>query len=577
MAKRIRNTLTNEYSIKQALYFQDKGDNKKADYIYKKIIKNDPLNHIALVNRGLLLVSKNNHQLAKELFKKATNIKSDESTYFYYLALVNKEIGLLDEAIIAFAKTVQLNPSFTAAYFNIGLLSHQLNQYDQAISYYKKSIASNDQYILAYSGLAALYIDIGDSSQAIHVFENILCINPLHVETLVSLSRIHESLSQLKKAEDYADKALTIQPMNNTAKKSKAKILRRNGNYDEAIKILLTSTSSSEQDSSDILTNAELGILFDACHNSDKAYYHFSESNRLMSEKFKSNIFDKRRYIDLIDKLSLSFNTKELEFSINSSTTFKEKSPVFLVGFPRSGTTLLDQILDSHDDIQVLEELPMIQAVIKKMQDDLGGYPDGLLSLTDTEIVCLRTIYFDVINAKPGRNSAAILVDKLPLNIIHIGLILRLFPNAKFIFALRHPCDVVLSCFMQSFTPNESMANFYTLKDSINLYVKIMSLWLRYTESKLMNFHVIKYELLVKNFDKEVKMLLNFLGVEWSNDLRQFDRHAKKRGLINTPSYSQVTQPIYQSSVNRWLRYKQYFEPFIDDIRPYLKCFSYED
>ena len=140
---------------------------------------------------------------------------------------------------------------------------------------------------------------------------------------------------------------------------------------------------------------------------------------------------------------------------------------------------------------------------------------------------------------------------------------------------MRNPCDSCLSCFMQNFTVNSSMANFFTLEDTARLYAKVMSLWGKCADFLKLDFHVIRYEDLVGDFESETRKMLNFLGVEWHEAVREFAAHARARGKILTPSYHQVTQEIYQHATYRWQRYRDEFEGFRELLEPFVTDFGY--
>ena len=163
----------------------------------------------------------------------------------------------------------------------------------------------------------------------------------------------------------------------------------------------------------------------------------------------------------------------------------------------------------------------------------------------------------------------------MPLNIIHVGEIIRIFPNAKFILSLRHPCDSVLSCFMQSFKLNNAMANFLDIKSSAHMYDCVMKLWMQYIRLFSINLHVVKYENIINNFDSTIRNTLNFLSLRWSDDVEKFYDTADKRKLISTPSYDQVNQPLYSDSVNRWKKYDNKISNILPTLEPWIKKFDY--
>ncbi len=249
---------------------------------------------------------------------------------------------------------------------------------------------------------------------------------------------------------------------------------------------------------------------------------------------------------------------------------------VFLVGFPRSGTTLLDTILRSHPDIAVVEEMPAVLLVREALERLPGGSPDGLAALDPAHLEELRQIYFTELDKHLApEDRPAVVIDKLPLNLVEAGLIHRIFPRARFLFVQRHPCDCVLSCFMQNFKINDAMANFLDLEDAARLYDKAMTLWQQYQEVLPLQVHKLRYESLIEAFDETLGPLLEFLGVAWDDSIRNYAETATRRDRIATPSYDQVTQPLYTRARGRWERYREQMQPVLPTLLPWVKRFGY--
>jgi tetratricopeptide (TPR) repeat protein len=244
--------------------------------------------------------------------------------------------------------------------------------------------------------------------------------------------------------------------------------------------------------------------------------------------------------------------------------------PVFLVGFPRSGTTLLNQILESNSLVQTLEEKP----TVAKMREILFGMPEGYpreIPYCDSiDLAYLRQAYFDVVDKFCARDDSLVLVDKYPLQIVRVALIHRVFPRARFIFSARHPCDVCLSCFMQNFQPNDAMANFYSLADTVALYIATMELWQAYQDKLPISVHTVRYDVMIDDVEAETKKICDYIGVPWQESQADFATHALRRGKIPTPSYEQVSQPIYRSALGRWEKYRDYFEPHLPALQPWI-------
>jgi hypothetical protein len=245
-----------------------------------------------------------------------------------------------------------------------------------------------------------------------------------------------------------------------------------------------------------------------------------------------------------------------------------------MIGFPRSGTTLLDTILRSHPMIDVIEEKSSVKKLVNSLSNLSNKSFEKIKVINEENIKEIRTTYFeDLFSYINQEDKQKIYIDKLPLNIVYIGEILRIFPHAKFIISLRHPCDCVLSCFMQNFKLNNSMSNFLNLKDTAVTYDLIMSLLkIKFN----FNFFEIKYEKLISNFNDEIKNLLDFLELPWDNSVLEYQKTADKRDRIFTPSYDQVIKPLYSKSAGRWIKYKNKLSNVYPILEPWIKEFNYE-
>ena len=163
----------------------------------------------------------------------------------------------------------------------------------------------------------------------------------------------------------------------------------------------------------------------------------------------------------------------------------------------------------------------------------------------------------------------------MPLNIFYIPELKKIFPNSKFILAMRNPYDVVLSCFMQPFVPNDAMNHFFNLEDAAEFYNLVMKLWKKYNDTINLHLHIIKYENVVNNFDYTLRDLIKFLELEWSDNVKEFYKTAERRGIVNTPSYRQINQPLYKKSIERWKNYEGEFSEVKHILDKWKKIFNY--
>jgi hypothetical protein len=248
----------------------------------------------------------------------------------------------------------------------------------------------------------------------------------------------------------------------------------------------------------------------------------------------------------------------------------KRPSPAFVVGFPRSGTTLLDTFLMGHPETQVLEELPLVRSAELAL-GDMTELPQR----STVELEHARASYFAGLESHVGGGAGRLLIDKLPLNMLGAPVIHSLFPDARFIFAQRHPCDVVLSCFMQAFALNNSMASFLDIRDAADFYDAAMTVWTRSREILPIKAHTVVYEELVVDPEATLRPAIEFLGLEWRGELLDHRATAKARGRIITPSYNQVTQPLSRGPSGRWRRYEKQLAPVLPILLPWAERLGY--
>jgi len=252
-------------------------------------------------------------------------------------------------------------------------------------------------------------------------------------------------------------------------------------------------------------------------------------------------------------------------------------SPVFIMGFPRSGTTMLEQMLDAVPSLRAMDEQPFLQKVIGRMREFGLAYPEQLHLLDAAQCDELRKVYWDLVRGIVTIGPGQRLVDKNPLNMLRFPLVHRLFPQARTLFILRHPCDVVLSCFMQSFGAPSFMLLCSTLPRLARGYANAMNGWLQNSavlQPKLLTF---RHEDLLDDFSGTAQRIGEFIGVDDVTPMLTFHEHARRKGYIATPSYAQVIEPVNRKGVDRWRRYREYIEPILPTLKPIMERWGYAD
>lgn len=253
------------------------------------------------------------------------------------------------------------------------------------------------------------------------------------------------------------------------------------------------------------------------------------------------------------------------------------QSPVFVVGFPRSGTTLLEQMLDAHPRLQSMDERPFMNILAGQLHAIGIDIPEDLAKLSQRDCDELRKGYVLMGCRKITRRWDVRLVDKNPLNMLWLPMFHRLFPQAKIILAVRHPCDVIWSCYLQNFRAAPLAAACRSLVHLAHAYVAAMRYWLHHTGIFHPDVMVLRYEDLVANASVKIQEIAGFLGLGDADAMLSFAARAREKGFIKTPSYTQVIEPINARSVSHWMQYKPFFDEVLPVVQPMLEHWGYDE
>ena len=527
-----------------------------------------------LVNLANAAVKTNKIQEAIKLFDDALKLNPTSFDVCSKLGSLAFQIGDLDKSINYFKKTLLLDPKSSLGYSNLGLIYSRLNNKDLALQNYLKAYKIEPKNFIVNYNLANYFFYNNDDKNAEKYYLLSIKLQPDHFYPYNNLFQLYDRSNNLEKLEEIFINILKLFGRTPQVLFLEGSLKFKKKKYRETIKIFKHLYIDKKDFQKSVLITNILAKCYDYIGSYSEAYEYYSKSNKITENSIK-NKFDKNKYNERVTtRLNFFTNFENKPLPVNE--TFDEHiDPVFLIGFPRSGTTLLDTILRTHKSIEVIEEKLLVENLIDKLRNYIDNNFSNLKLINKDKIKLLRDFYFKKRNNFVEHKNNTIIVDKLPLNIIYTAELNKIFPRAKFIFALRNPYDAVLSCFMQPFLPNDAMSNFYNLKDSSNFYDQVMSLWEIYQKSLNLNLHTIKYEDLVNNFDNTVKKLLIFLGVEWSDKLRNFHLTASKRGMINTPSINQVNMPLYNKSILRWKNYSDKFSNNNFILEKWIKKFDY--
>lgn len=235
-------------------------------------------------------------------------------------------------------------------------------------------------------------------------------------------------------------------------------------------------------------------------------------------------------------------------------------------------------MLAATGEIQPSDEQTVIEQLMRDSSDVLGRHvfmPEGLASLKANELTLLRKHYWKLVADMCGDlPQGKRFLDKLPLNIIELGFIYRLFPGAKIIVVLRDPRDCCLSCYMRQFVLNEAMINFTSVDATGKFYAETMGLWLHYRDNLPLKCFQLRYEDMVSDLEQVARSLMSFLQIEWNADVLRYFEKAGERN-VRTPSYSAIASPVYNRAVGRWKNYEKHIKPMLNHLAPYISEFGY--
>ena len=414
-------------------------------------------------------------------------------------------------------------------------------------------------------------------------WRKVLELEPNRIDAAASLALLLESTNRVTEAKAIAEKAAAAigtdcnQQGASVLLIALARILRRTHDLAGAMHAI-DRIEALDPDGTQLMTaQFERGRLLDLMDDTAGAIAAFTAGNAIAHANWLRANPGRNRFLAGIDFMLDAMRDPVMHDWKPIDGPPETRDVAFLFGFPRSGTTLLNQVLDGHPAITTIEEKPVASKITAGLRAMPRGYPFALADLDAIDVEWLRDAYFRAAAEHGAVDASRLLLDKFPANTPLAGMLQRVFPNARLVLALRHPCDVVLSCFMQHFDLNNTMANFCTLADTVALYTRMMDLWQAWRDAMPLNVHAVRYEDVVDDFDGQVHAICDFLGVPWRDDLRDFSTKALERGRIDTPSYEQVSRPIYREARYRWERYRVYLEPYLPALQPYIERFGYAD
>ncbi|MBX3431690.1 MAG: sulfotransferase [Hyphomonadaceae bacterium] len=448
----------------------------------------------------------------------------------------------------------------------LGVACQRLGEADAAKRLFER--AGSRGLIDGWRNLGDAESAAGNSPAASRAYEQALALNPNDAPSHAGFAQAAELLHRNELARSHAEKALALDPKNEIATLTLANLAFRAGDLGEAKRFAFEVARGGRSPTNRALAWGVIGDAEDREGEASDAFAAFSEANRLLLSRFQPLLGDIHLpyHPDGVSRMADFVAAADVA---HWSAPLSEKTPVFLVGFPRSGTTLLEQVLESHSRFVCIEEREHLALAAAEVALD----PRKIAELADDQIIAIRAEYWKRIRAEREIGGKTV-VDKLPLNIIFLPLIRRVFPDAKILLALRDPRDVILSCYQQRFGMNAAMVQFLQLETAAQYYDKVMSLALLCRERLGLAVLEVRYEKTVENLEAVARSVCAFLDVGFEEAMLSPAEAAKQRN-INTPSGRQVVQPIYTRSVARWKKYETQLAPVLPTLNAWAARLGY--
>ncbi|MDB5985530.1 MAG: hypothetical protein JWR16_583 [Nevskia sp.] len=549
-----------------------------AEQLFTVLSQRDPANVAHRINLGVLYLRSGNYQAAHELLTECRKRLPGSDIVNFNLGITCFALGQFREATDVLTDYMGGAPDDDVARIYLARCLIELSDVDGAeLLVDGRAFAEITETRERYE-LSQVYFALGDAERAQQLLEAILRVDAEDLASRISFASLMERANRTDEAQRHLDAVPKASRTSPNWLLLQGKLYVAKGQRNQALELFQQAEMGAKSALNGFAQQRflsdvafERAQLLDKLASYDDAYSSFVEANIRLRDYFQEQRRGNgEKQIVGLDDWPL------LDDSVALSKTFPapQECPIFIVGFPRSGTTLLDQLLDAHPDLQVMEEKPALEAVVAEVGRARKIHLDALLRSGPDDLDALRARYWKTVARHVQRRPGTRLVDKYPFNLARLHVAMCLFPNAQWIFAIRHPCDVVLSCFMQNLRHTEATQGFWSLEQTAGVYARYVDLWLQQRERLRPDCIDIRYEDLVDDVESNARRLLTFLGVGWNDAVMRYHEHAKTR-RINTPSYNQVVQPIYRRAVGRWRHYQRWFGSAEARLAPLVSMLGY--
>lgn len=479
---------------------------------------------------------------------------NDEANNF--LGFIRADEGKFGEAISFVAKAINKRPGEASYHNNLAFILYRAKQYDNALLACKKAISLNPKNGETFFIKGRTLRELGEMEEALDSLIIAKMMMPKNLQLRSEIGDILAVLGRFEEAEETFRELLKLSPGNSAVQGQLSSLtIKKVAHSDiEAMESSLKKKDVGIREKASLLFG--LGSAYEKYEEYDKAFECFKEANCLRRESYDGK-YTFGKEVRRLQKTAKIIN-KDLIDSL-SGQGCRDKSPIFILGMPRSGTTLTEQILSSHSAVYGAGELDYLAKILQQYCFERNRrFPAGLNLLKPEELERLGALYIEKLRQNADKESQYI-TDKMPGNFFHVGMIYLTMPNAKVIYCRRDPLDICLSIYKHNFNDGHMYS---TDLNEVGTYNRHFRELMDYWQNLLPGYmHVVQYEDMVADQEGETRKMLDFCGLPWEDNCLQF--HKSKRA-IRTLSLTQVRQPIYNRSVQLWKQYEKHLEPLFD-------------
>jgi len=541
--------------IGQATALISLGRIEEAESCYERLIERQPGSVQVILQLAAMLLNHGHHDAAEQRYLQALGLDAESEEALSGLGRIYHALHKPELAKNYYNKLLKGNPESSIGHSMLGSLLFNQGQVEEAEKCFDKALELDEENVSACHNLGYLHLSLNRPSKARELFQYALALEPGKLDVIAALARLEDQFGNLQAAYDLVNPFIERNLLHAEIGIVYAGICRHFDSCHEAVDYLerLLAGPGNPPRVKEKL-HFMLGKLYDRLGEYDNAFSHCDLGNHQKTDLF--NWVEETTCIEALIK-----TCGPNYFMAGPRSTRATERPVFIVGMPRSGSTLTEQILASHPDVHGLGELSVFPNIIQNLQSYLGAgtaYPGNLRNLTPAILDAMAETYLEGIG-KLGPTDTLRVTDKTLVNFLYLGLISQMFPKARIIHCMRDPRDTCLSIYFQNFDESHYYANrLENLGAYYSLYRKVMKHWKSLLGTRILE---IQYEDMVKNQEKKSRELIEFVGLEWDERVLKF--YESKRSVV-TASYDQVRQKIYTGSRARWKNYEKYIGPLVD-------------